>query len=118
MDREIKFRVWDERERIMSKFEDACYWFTLKFTSPKYKHLMLLQCTGLKDKNGKEIYEGDLISESSSDAYEVVWQSHSLRWTLHSTGADKGYREMHFDNTYNYEIIGNIYENPELLTNN
>jgi uncharacterized phage protein (TIGR01671 family) len=74
------------------------------------------QFTGLHDKNGKEIYEGDLISEDGSKPYEVVWQYHSVQWIMQYTGEGKTYRHMAYDYAQQqYEVIGNIYENPELL---
>jgi hypothetical protein len=72
----------------------------------------IMQYTGLKDKNGKEIYEGDILYyESCDDKKEVMWGpilDHDTKmgygdgWGLVSTDEDA-------------EIIGNIYENPELL---
>ena len=109
--REIKFRVYDVELRVMYTPEmdaehgnlwslDRCQGGVVD-----YPNGYLMQYTGLKDKNGKEIYEGDLMLNrgyNGDKPYEVYW---------HEGAAE-------FTNTYNHniaEIVGNIYENPELL---
>ena len=72
---------------------------------------ILMQYTGLKDKNGKEIYEGDVVKCSSGCPHQVVWQHDFFgmpMWYL--SGLNEGYAW-----TETEEVIGNIYENPELL---
>lgn len=78
---------------------------------------ILRQYTGLKDKNGKEIYEGDIVSTTfdKTDQYEQytevgVVKFQSLQWLI---ADDKHGKNNRF---YSHsEVIGNIYENPELL---
>lgn len=70
------------------------------------------QYTGLKDKNGKEIYEGDIVQESIDyEIGQVVFRQGHYTVDWHD-------EDMWHDLLYNYtlEIIGNIYENPELLS--
>jgi uncharacterized phage protein (TIGR01671 family) len=74
------------------------------------KEADLMQYTGLKDKNGKEIYEGDIVKSKHGQIGEVIWEN--LMWLV-------SWIEPEYD-SYLYEviscdIIGNIYENPELL---
>lgn len=80
--------------------------------------LVFMQCTGLKDKNGKLIYEGDILRNTLTNKYA------SVAW--HNTGAGYVWSKT-IPNSYlyefgalfrvfgKYEVIGNIYENPELL---
>jgi hypothetical protein len=86
-----------------------------------YPTVPLMQYTGLKDKNGKEIYEGDVVKCSSGCEHQVVWYEDvggtyfggMPGWNL--SGLDrnggKGYAWAGTE-----EVIGNIYENPDLLT--
>ncbi len=68
------------------------------------------QYTGLKDKNGKEIYEGDIVSRYGDGKHKVYWHTFTARWrTTGHTGITEG------DAALSMDVIGNIYENPELL---
>lgn len=84
------------------------------------------QDTGLKDKNGKEIYEGDLlhyglgVNDIDGSVWEVEWDKHTLGWycfvhpdeSVEGTGCNS----LYYLNTQStLAIVGNIYENPELL---
>lgn len=111
MTREHKYRVWNTR---WNKMEDAPItnhsMDTLNNVFEVYKtdkEHILMQYTGLKDKNGKEIYEGDImISEFSSEKVIVEWKD------LGDAGATYG---VGFNAYEGDEVIGDIYSNPELI---
>ena len=75
--------------------------------------IVLMQYTGLKDKNGKEIYEGDVVQLVDDMRWQVVYDAPCF-WLGDKEGkVDDSMRDSPI-----YKIIGNIYENPELLNNN
>ncbi len=124
--REIKFRAWDKKYKAMASFElmqtNARFAIDAPLPSgqfvvlPRHENIVLMQFTGLKDKNGKEIYEGDiLLDDTEGETYDCV------EWNSFNGGFDTKYwyspREL-VENAESHEIIGNIYENPELLDSN
>ena len=117
--REIKFRAWDkENEEMydvaMIDVETGEVAYTDHPTGYNADALLeqveLMQYTGLKDKNGKEIYEGDILKDCDTrEIKTVIW--HKNCFILRDT---KGfYQWTYFEDEH--EVIGNIYENPELL---
>jgi hypothetical protein len=102
--RPIKFRAWDKlNENIF--IPDLLEINNGALPNDPGSPLIYMQYTGLKDKNGKEIYEGDIINDMGNAVrYEVVWEGSCWRYL----------NQVVRDNQFS-EIIGNIYENPELI---
>jgi len=113
MNREIKFRAWDGHIMnydIYLQHTDGC---NLELNEELNDIYNLMQFTGLKDKNGKEIYEGDIVKRGDF-VDEVVFESGKF-----TTKRGFGWAGAVFylgNQPMGFEIIGNIYENPELLT--
>lgn len=79
----------------------------------------ICQCTGLKDKNGKLIWENDILSGHIDDEFpedetrkRVVW--HENGWCTNEPGCDD-YEALDDFDSENFEVIGNMIDNPELL---
>lgn len=85
-----------------------------------FKNIDLMQSTGLKDKNGKEIFEGDILAFKTDDEVinvKIFWdEKHALfMFRSEKYNEEEPLAELVEANTYPFEIIGNVYENPELL---
>ncbi len=113
--RDIRFRAWDKEDKKMIGWDakDGALRNTPFGWIENRDYVKLMQYTGLKDKNGKEIYEGDIVRTSKhmtpTEYYSpetVKWDDNALRWN--------GLYPLLIPWSQ-HEIIGNIYENPELI---
>ncbi|MCL6151765.1 DNA-packaging protein [Enterococcus faecium] len=141
-----KFRAWDRKNKVMRDVKGLIWeetdlighcnliahcpprghefneWFTVTLDGSKYQ---LMQSTGLKDKNGVGIFEGDVVSVSVRNGFDyldnkvcIVKNSIDYSGLVCATvDEDLEYRIFNTElfEEYTYEVIGNIYENSELL---
>ena len=139
--REIKFRAWDKEENRMiydTEIDSMNYWDWVTWTSVEIVNSQLrsnlyewMQYTWLKDKNEKEIYEGDVVWDWNDiawiDSYSEVRYDEDFSWfivytpwlitPLHEALENGHWRDASTwkDISWVY-VVSNIYENPELLT--
>jgi uncharacterized phage protein (TIGR01671 family) len=128
--REIKFRAWDKIEERLwyTGFSISCTGGIARGNAISVDdindRLEVMEFTGLKDKNGKEIYEGDIVNAIAEEEFsdhttigDIIsnenydfgeWQVRQNKQYSHGLGLSWGAWES-------IEVIGNIYENPELL---
>jgi len=134
MKREIKFRVFDSISKILHNWESIKH---IPIPDFDLEHYILLQYTGLKDKNGIEIYEGDILRYSNRDNHHTVFSkeyvvefikqdlgSHSYQQTMGWNVTPIRQYEKYLYGTngildlfgaHKVEVIGNIHENKDLL---
>ena len=123
MNREIKFRAWDRFNAEMINWADCngnkkdLSWFFSQIEDREKDHndLMLMQYTGLKDKNGKEIYEGDILIHKLSNPIKLIVRHHSSMYGSGLRLEEDDGRPYKGSTGLYYEVIGNIHENPDLL---
>ncbi len=135
--REIKFRVWDKEMKIMWE-ENNPFYIGTDGTMPEYDgfktldtsinqidNYVLMQYTGIKDKNGKEIYDGDVLYKPAQRIFkgyklhrpvkDVEFKKHIVEWKRVNKfglyGWSFGESSLKKDM---WEVIGNIYEDPQL----
>lgn len=144
--RAIKFRAWDDGKKewllgyeypnlggfsldgecvLMGEWTNVCTSFMFENNNRKRTDLKLMQFTGLKDKNDKEIYEGDILTYKRSvgnwtgqfmtTTHKIVFNEEVFAFVM-EYGSQYIKLRKHWG--YEYEVIGNIYESPELLIKN
>lgn len=139
--RELKFRVWDNLEKdylneediaidnlgnifIFERYDnnDSDLWYTRLLPDLDNKRHVIEQYTGLKDKNGRDIYEGDIVKyypRHNGVPYRVYWANESAKFLIGRKGVvgQELSSVMYKLDTGRIllEVIGNVHKNPELL---
>ncbi|WP_226458058.1 YopX family protein [Levilactobacillus brevis] len=114
-----KFRGWDRKNHVMYDFMMMCFYVNLK--NVLYRNNLtdfdVDMFTGLKDANGKEIYEGDIVKSSYKYAQPKISQVIMEDGNSYILGEDlaTGNEMLVSDHINEIEVIGNMYENLELL---
>lgn len=129
-----KYRAWDKEIKMMIEislidFEKhvirGTHWKFGETESIKFNDIALMQSTGLKDKNGREIFEGDIVKRYRSPFFKAKWE-YQIETVIKEEASlllgreyGKNFGTIPFNSpfaqSFLLEVIGNIYENPELL---
>jgi uncharacterized phage protein (TIGR01671 family) len=128
MNNRFKFRVWDKlAERMIYPHNDNQQHFIIDLNG-RFHNLqngsggddyVIQQYTGLTDSNDDPIYEGDIIIDNQKQKYEIIFDENHARYDLKVCGENKlrgqtSYGTEIYEKKH-IEVIGNIFENPELL---
>ena len=132
MNDRFRFRAWDKKnKRMLYNIQDAyddggvedekgnevvdcsadCFSYFFPYDNDKNEGFIVEQCTGLKDKNGRLIYEGDIVFYGGVELWWVVFEEKYCSFELLRKDGNGLSMSAHKEMT----VVGNIHENPELL---
>ena len=132
MNRDFRFRAWHKDAKEMLQSRQQGYQGNVFAWLAEGQPVEIMQYTGLKDKNGKEIYEGDIVRAANDQINSIVFGEHrndecqaqdDERDLCNGIGFYFKHKDEYCffgsasEGSMGYEVLGNIYENPELLEN-
>lgn len=117
--RNIKFRAWSKKfNKFMSIGfhiigETTLFDLLNQHTLEEMETLEITECTGLKDKNDKDVYEGDIVKFENEFTAEIIWCEENAAFQIRSEkGGGAFLNELYM---LNFEVVGNVFENADLL---
>ena len=128
-----RYRAWIKTENCFADYIesirfyineiDLCWGGICESDCFDFKDVILMQSTGLKDKNGKEIFEGDVLEiEDEGEVLgnaKLTWDNEQAVFMIEAVSVDDiaPFHEILSDESYTYRVVGNEYQNPELMEN-
>lgn len=127
--REIEFRAWLKNEKFMLnnitsiRLDTKCIYYDdnqlFSYERKEFDEIELMQYTGLKDTNGVKIFEGDIVENIYFNSkYELFWDEENCCFRMRNIDDDYDYLVLNIREAGMIEVIGNIYEDKELLNEN
>lgn len=122
-----KYRAWSKDKKILAEVVSIDFWsentVTEYFREREFEDVILMQSTDLKDKNGKEIFEGDILKVANNDSswFEVVKYDHekamfiSKEVNLKYEVPETPLYDLFSPYLFKVEVIGNIWEDGDLI---
>ena len=126
-----KYRAWIKTEKCFTDYIesirfyineiDLCWGGICESDCFDFNDVILMQSTGLKDKDGQEIFDGDVLEiEDEGEVLgnaKLTWDNEQAVFMMEAISVDDiaPFHEIISDETYSYRVVGNVYKNPELL---
>lgn len=107
----LKFRAWSSEEEIMWSEKSSELFVYIENDYP----LIMMQSTGLVDKKGNEVFEGDIIRDDDGNLSKIIWKDAAAMFGRMYLNGIFVYGLKAYQMSEDNEVVGNIYETPEIL---